>query len=170
MGHLADVAVTELTRGQKVLLTFAKAFWPRPPHVLFVPLGVVGKSKSISKEKNHFNTVTEEKIEREWYWAQIASWIFEKKVMVCFQNFNVLDVLRPLRYEPSALGLEGSALDVVMAALRSWSGGLLVATEKATQNGTWERWTLAQSELDSLSHPELGGDVPVKEFAFGEAC
>jgi len=109
LGHLADVAVTELTRGQKVLLTFAKAFWPRPPHVLFV-------------------------------------------------------------YEPSALGLEGSALDVVMAALRSWSGGLLVATEKATQNGTWERWTLAQSELDSLSHPELGGDVPVKEFAVGEAC
>ena len=98
------------------------------------------------------------------------------KVVVSFQNFNGLESCimffvrcSPPRYEPSALGLEGSALDVVMAALRSWSGGLLVATEKATQNGTWERWTLAQSELDSLSHPELQGE-PVKEFAVGEAC
>ena len=110
LGHLADVAVTELTRGQKVLLTFAKAFWPRPPHVLFVPLGVVGKvwkwrrerersrlehSKGVvSKEKNHFNIVTEEKIELKWYLAQIASWIFEQKVMVCcFQNLELLDVM-----------------------------------------------------------------------------
>ncbi len=83
--------------------------------------------------------------------------------------YHVVCPLFSSRYEPSALGLEGSALDVVMAALRSWSGGLLVATEQATQNGTWERWTLAQSELDSLSHPELQGE-PVKEFAVGEAC
>ena len=48
----------------------------------------------VSKEKNHFNTVTEEKIELKWYLAQIASRIFEQKVMVCFfQSLELLDVL-----------------------------------------------------------------------------
>lgn len=36
LDHVADVLLAELTRCQKVLLTFAKAFWPRAPHVLFV--------------------------------------------------------------------------------------------------------------------------------------
>ena len=42
LDHVADVLLAELTRCQKVLLTFAKAFWPRAPHVLFVPLGSGG--------------------------------------------------------------------------------------------------------------------------------
>ncbi|CAJ1341243.1 unnamed protein product [Effrenium voratum] len=62
----ADATLADLTRCQKVLLTFAKAFWPRAPHVLFV-------------------------------------------------------------YEPRALGLEGSSLEAVLAALSEWSGGVLLA-------------------------------------------
>ncbi|CAE7552888.1 unnamed protein product [Symbiodinium sp. CCMP2592] len=36
LADFADRGLAELTRCQKVLLTFAKAFWPRAPHVLFV--------------------------------------------------------------------------------------------------------------------------------------
>jgi len=36
LDRVAEVPLAELTRCQKVLLTFAKAFWPRAPHVLFV--------------------------------------------------------------------------------------------------------------------------------------
>ncbi|CAE7769180.1 unnamed protein product [Symbiodinium sp. CCMP2456] len=36
LAGFADRGLAELTRCQKVLLTFAKAFWPRAPHVLFV--------------------------------------------------------------------------------------------------------------------------------------
>jgi len=48
LAEIADRGLAELTRCQKVLLTFAKAFWPRAPHVLFVyepaALGVEGAS------------------------------------------------------------------------------------------------------------------------------
>ena len=46
LDRVAEVPLAELTRCQKVLLTFAKAFWPRAPHVLFVPLGGENQGKN----------------------------------------------------------------------------------------------------------------------------
>lgn len=48
-----------------------------------------------------------------------------------------------------------------MAALGQWSGGLLVATEQATQNNTWERWSLEDAPDVTPCHGAEPGRVPM---------
>ena len=79
-------------------------------------------------------------------WLVVSPWLLKNiapiTIMKNTSEISDGETSKTPRYEPGSLGLEGQALTAVLEALQAWAGGLLVATQKATEQGTWERWSL----------------------------